>query len=571
MSMGNEVRRLRYEAEVMAATHTARREALTLAARLARECGRLRSLAGHLGTPAGSGADPVAAIEADIQALREEVEREGWPLPDVSDLSSSLPRPDAPPAGNGQVPAAAALDWPRADQPSVVPVPALAATPENPPAPLHITVLGAGHVGLVTAACLAQLGHSVVCTDHVTDRVEGLVRGICPFTEPGLDALLREDLAARRLSFSADNGAAVADADVVLICLPTPESADGHADMTALEDAAREIGPHLRAGAIVAQKSTVPVGSCRNVAAWLGRCDVAVVSNPEFLREGSALADFFHPDRVVIGADDPWAAETVAGLYRRLGTQIMTMSPESAELVKYASNGMLATRLSYINDIATICELVQADVTDVIRGMGGDRRIGQFYLEPGPGWGGSCFHKDADALVEIAGDAGLDFALLRTVVESNRAHQARVADRIEEIAGGSVKGRNVAVWGLTFKTGTNDRSRSPSLAIAARLRDRGATIQAYDPTVHGPVSGIKVCPSPLAACEDASVLFVATGWDELSQVDLGELRQVMDRPAILDGRRLLDPVAANNHGFTYAAVGQPISRHPGGAAQATVT
>ncbi|HTZ30333.1 MAG TPA: nucleotide sugar dehydrogenase [Streptosporangiaceae bacterium] len=545
--------------EVVSAASEARREVLKAITRLAAECQRARSVA-HAG--AGASPDTLDAIQASLQALGDEIQDTEWPLPAALDPSASLIKlgarsPLSDPAS------AAALAEALAAAPSLITGPAGRAADGDAPGPsaettpLQVAVLGAGYVGLTTAACLAQLGHSVVCTDHVAARVERLAQGTSPLFEPGLESLVRRGLAAGRLSFNADNGIAAGAADVVILCLPTPKDGDGRADLAALRDAATEIGPGLRAGTVVVDKSTVPVGACRDVAAWLGRSDVSVVSNPEFLREGSALDDFFHPDRVVIGADDPQAASKVAGLYRSLDTEILTMAPESAELVKYASNGFLATKLSFANEIATLCELAGADVADVIKGMGGDRRIGPHFLEPGPGWGGSCFPKDTEALGWIARDAGLDFAVLRAVIESNQAHEMRMADRIEQLAGGSVKDRTVAVWGLTFKASTDDRRASPSLAIAGHLRDRGATIQAYDPTVRGEVPGIVVCPTPVAACEHASALFVATEWDELGDVSLAEVRQVMDRPAILDGRHVLDPADATGNGFTYAAVGGP--------------
>ncbi len=552
------------EIEVISAARAARREVLQATTRLTAESGRLRNLDQHN----GAGPDPLAVVEAGLRALQEEAQHAEWPLPVALDPSASLLKISAQPVVSDPA-SAAALAEALTSAPALVTGPALDGDTAGPalggdtegpalsPTPLQVAVLGAGYVGLTTAACLAGLGHSVVCTDHVAARVEGLAQGTSPLFEPGLEALVRKGLAAGRLSFNPDNGAAASEADVVILCLPTPEGADGRADLAALQDAATEIGPRLRPGAVVVDKSTVPVGSCRDVAGWLGRDDVAVVSNPEFLREGSALADFFHPDRVVIGADDPQAAAKVTDLYRSLDTTILTMGPESAELVKYASNGCLATKLSFANQIATLCELVRADVADVIKGMGGDRRIGPLFLEPGPGWGGSCFPKDTEALMWIARDAGLDFALLRAVVESNQAHGTRLVDRIEELAGGSVRGRTVALWGLTFKASTDDRRASPSLAIAAQLRERGATIQAYDPTVRGEVAGIAVRPTAVAACEHASVLFIATEWDELRRVDLSDIRGVMDRPAILDGRHLLDAAEATGHGFTYAAVGRP--------------
>jgi UDPglucose 6-dehydrogenase len=547
-----------FDVKLVTAAEAARSEVLRSVSQLDDVRGQSPDVDGRKGTEPDQGKEPAGEMDELLRALRLEVQRPGWPLPAGFDSTSSILDATVLPAEDSEPGSLVSVEPGRPDA-----APPLAAV-DQPPASqapqesLQVAVIGAGYVGLTTAACLAHLGHSVVCTDRLADRVAQLIRGVPPFYELGLEELLGQSLATGRLSFGGDNIAAVAGADIVLLCLPTPEGADGRADVAALEDAARKIGPHLAAGAIVVDKSTAPVGSCRSLAGWLGRPDVAVVSNPEFLREGSALDDFLRPDRVVIGADDPAVAAKVSQLYQSLDTEILTMRPKSAELVKYASNGFLATKLSYSNCIATLCELVDADVGDVLRGMGSDRRIGPLFLAPGPGWGGSCFPKDTDALVRIADDAGFDFKLLREVVASNRAHEVRLVDRIVELAGGSVEGRTVAMWGLTFKAHTDDRRESPSLAIAHQLTERGARVQAYDPTVHGPVHGLTVRLTPVTACEHAVVLFVATEWEELRHVDLSEVSRVMDRKAILDGRDLLDADEALANGFVYAAVGRPL-------------
>jgi UDPglucose 6-dehydrogenase len=339
--------------------------------------------------------------------------------------------------------------------------------------------------------------------------------------------------------------------------VPTPQAADGSAEMGYIEEAARQIGPRLRSEAIVINKSTVPVGSTRVVERALGRDDVFVVSNPEFLREGSAVHDCLNPDRIVIGSDDQAAAIRVAALFEGIKATVVVTDPATAETIKYASNAFLATKVSFVNALANLCEAVGADVRDVVFGMGYDPRIGFEFLKPGPGWGGSCFPKDTHALVHIGDEAGYDFSLLRGVIAVNDEQHERVAAKVVAAAGGSVEGRTVAVWGLAFKARTDDIRDSPAIEVVRRLRQRGARVRAYDPQARGQVDGVERCSDPYAACEDAAVLVVLTEWDEFRWLDLEKVHELMAVPSIVDARNLLDPAAARRRGFAYEGLGRP--------------
>lgn len=567
--------RLRYvETELKAAGQGTQREVVRTLGLMTDELERVKGLEEIYGMSPASTQSQRPEVERALVELRERAEIPGWPLPgdvasvpsifddeDDDELSLFSATPTLHLASNGSTAADDSAPSVGGNGAGASPAGAQPEAAARGPAgydrepAFQVAVLGAGYVGLTAATCLAHLGHSVRCTDRLGDRVAQLNRGRPLIVEHGLETLLHEGLAAKKLSFGTDNTQAVGDADIVMLCLPTPEGADGRADLSALRQVAQEIGPHLRPGAIVVDKSTAPVGTSRQVAARLGRDDVAVVSNPEFLREGTALSDFLNPDRVVIGTDDPEAAAKVASMYRSLDAEIQIMGPESAELVKYASNACLATKLSYVNCVADLCEAVHANVDDVVRGMGSDRRIGPLFLEPGPGWGGSCFPKDTEQFLWTSRDAGFPFTLLEEVIASNQMHELRQADRIQALAGGSLEGHTVALWGLTFKAHTDDMRESPAVAIAARLQGRGAKVQAYDPAARVTPPGITVCRSPLEACRGASVLFIATEWEELRRVDLAEVHEVMERPAIFDSRRLLDPQTAQDMGFTYQAVG----------------
>jgi UDPglucose 6-dehydrogenase len=426
-----------------------------------------------------------------------------------------------------------------------------------------IAVIGAGYVGLTTAACFADLGHRVTCADVVPEKVERLSQGDIPILEAGLPEMVRAGIDGGRLSFVLGAGPAVADAEFVYLCVPTPQSDDGSADLSYIRDAAAEIGPLLVPECVVVNKSTVPVGSARVVEEVLGRDDVRVVSNPEFMREGSAVHDFMHPDRIVIGSDDQVAAARVASLFSALRAPVIVTDPASAETIKYASNAFLAAKVSFANAVANVCEGVGADVRDVLLGMGYDKRIGFEFLKPGPGYGGSCFPKDISALIRIAEDAGYDFGLLRGVDQVNGEQFERVVGKVERMAGGSLDGRVVAAWGLTFKARTDDLRQSPALEVLRRLGARGADVRAYDPAVTPDeaesdrrLDGISVGADPYGVCEGAAVLVVLTEWDEFRRLDFAKVTAALAEPRVVDARNLLDPAAMRRRGFVYEGIGR---------------
>jgi UDPglucose 6-dehydrogenase len=422
-----------------------------------------------------------------------------------------------------------------------------------------IAVIGTGYVGLTTGAYLAHLGHQVTCADILEEKVARLNRGDVPILEAGLDELVSEGLAAGRLAFVVGATPAVEDAEFVFLCVQTPQGEDGSADLTYIREAAAEIGPHLQPEAIVINKSTVPVGSTRVVEQALGRDDVFVVSNPEFLREGSAVHDCLNPDRIVIGSDDQAAAMRVAALFESLKAPLVITDPASAETIKYASNAFLATKVSYVNALANVCEAVGADVREVVLGMGYDKRIGFEFLKPGPGWGGSCFPKDTRAMVRIAEDAGYDFGLLKGVITVNDEQYERMASKVERMLEPPVSEATVAVWGLTFKARTDDLRDSPAIEVIRRLQRRGATVRAYDPAVpeaRPGLEGIEVLDDPYAVCEGADVLVVLTEWDEFRWLDFAKVAGLMHSARLVDTRNLLEPAAVRRRGFTYDGLGR---------------
>ncbi len=420
----------------------------------------------------------------------------------------------------------------------------------------RIAVIGTGYVGLTTGACFAHIGHEVICADIDTDKVARLQRGEIPILEAGLDNLVKEGLEDGRLQFVVGAAAAVENCEFAYLCVPTPQGDDGSADLSYIEAAAREIGPLLPSEAIVINKSTVPVGSTRVVERALGRDDIAVVSNPEFLREGSAIHDFLNPDRIVIGAEDQAAAVKVSSLYIGITAPVIVTDPASAETIKYAANAFLATKISFINAVAAVCEAVGADIKDVALGMGYDSRIGHEFLKPGPGWGGSCFPKDTRAMVHIAETAGYDFHLLRGVVEVNDEQLRRVTAKIVAAAGGSVDGKRIAVWGLTFKARTDDLRESPSLSIISQLLALGAIVRGYDPSGPGPIDGIEVVDDPFVAVEGAAVLAVLTEWDEFRWLDIDKVASLVAAKEVVDARNLLDRTAFIRRGFNYYGIGR---------------
>jgi UDPglucose 6-dehydrogenase len=424
---------------------------------------------------------------------------------------------------------------------------------------ISTAVVGTGYVGLSTGVGLSELGHAVICADIDAKKIEILNTGKSPIAEAGMDDGINRNVASGRLSFTTDVLGAVGNASIVFLCLPTPQGDDGSADLSYIETAAKQIGKHLLPGTVVVNKSTVPVGSSTLVAQWLNRDDVYVVSNPEFLRQGTALHDFLHPNRIVVGGNNAEAVEKVANLYASVDAPILRMNAASAESLKYAANSFLATKLTFVNAIADICELVGADIFDVVEGLGMDPRIGSEFLKPGPGWGGSCFPKDTRALVKIAEGNGYDFALLRGVIQTNDEQYERIALKIVEVCGGSVKGKIIASWGLTFKAHTDDLRDSPAIQILTLLHEMGAVIRAYEPSstgVYAAFPWIELVGSAVEVCEGADALAVLTEWPEFSGVDENAVAVVMKSLAVVDGRNVLNPEVWKSVGFAYRGVGR---------------
>ena len=424
---------------------------------------------------------------------------------------------------------------------------------------MKTTIVGTGYVGLSTGVGLSELGHSVTCADIDSKKIEILNTGNSPVAEVGIDDGIRRNVAAGRLAFTTDVLGAVSDASIVFLCLPTPQGDDGSADLSYIEAVAKQIGKHLLPGTVIVNKSTVPVGSSIQVAQWLDRDDVYVVSNPEFLRQGTALHDFLHPNRIVVGGDNAEAVEKVASLYASVDSPILRMNAASAEALKYAANSFLATKLTFVNAIADICELVGADIFDVVEGLGMDPRIGKEFLNPGPGWGGSCFPKDTRALVKIAESNGYDFALLRGVIQTNDEQYERIALKVVELCGGSVRGKVIASWGLTFKAHTDDLRDSPAIAVLTLLHDMGAVIRAYEPSATGVYAAfpwIELVGSAVGVCEGADALAVLTEWPEFAGVDVADISSLMKSKSVVDGRNVLNPESWKSAGFAYRGVGR---------------
>ncbi|HKR52061.1 MAG TPA: UDP-glucose/GDP-mannose dehydrogenase family protein [Pseudonocardiaceae bacterium] len=434
----------------------------------------------------------------------------------------------------------------------------------------RIAVIGSGYVGLTTGACLASLGHRVVCADVDEAKVARLSGGEVSILEPGLPELVAEGLAAGRLRFVVGAAAAVAQgadaAEVVFLCVQTPMGAGGAADLSAVESVATEIRELLSPGCVVVNKSTVPVGTAVRTAQLLDRPDVAVVSNPEFLREGSAVEDFLNPDRIVVGCDAQDAAERVAALYARLGAPTVLTDAASAELVKYAANCFLAMKLSYVNAIAELCERFGADVLDVTEGIGYDRRIGQAFLQPGPGWGGSCLPKDTHALLQVCATVDFDFALLRASLDTNTHQQHRMVDKVRDAVGGSLAGKRIGLLGLTFKAGTADLRDSPALTVAALLAAEGAELIGYDPAVPAAVPGLtddlQLTDDPVKVASGAAALVVLTEWPEFRVLDWGRLAELVERRVVVDTRNLLDADVLRRVGFEVRGVGRRALSRP---------
>jgi UDPglucose 6-dehydrogenase len=420
----------------------------------------------------------------------------------------------------------------------------------------RIVVVGTGYVGLTTGACLSSLGHDVICVDVDTVKVARLAAGRVDIMEPGLAELVARGLTSRRLSFVVGARAAVADAEAVFLCVPTPMGAGGAADLRAVESVAAEIREVLPAGCALVTKSTVPVGTSKRIRELLDRDDVPVVSNPEFLREGSATADFLHPERIVVGSDDAAAAHWVAGLYRDLAAPTVVTDAASAELVKYAANCFLAMKLSYVNSMAELCERLGADIDAVTEGMGYDARIGRSYLRPGPGWGGSCLPKDTSALLRIAESVRFDFGLLAAAIGENLAQRDRIIAKIAGAVGGALAGARIGLLGLAFKAGTDDLRDSPALAVAAVLAAHGAEVSAYDPAVDAELPGMTVVDDAYRAAKGADAVVVLTEWAEFRRLDWAHLAELMAGDSVVDTRNLLDPQTVLAAGLSWQGIGR---------------
>lgn len=434
---------------------------------------------------------------------------------------------------------------------------------------MRIAMIGTGYVGLVSGACFSEFGVDVVCVDKDTAKIDRLLAGEMPIYEPGLEDMVASNVAAGRLEFTTDLAAAVASADAVFIAVGTPSRrGDGYADLSYVFAAAEEIAAALNGYTVVVTKSTVPVGTGRRVAEIIGDvrpdADFGVASNPEFLREGSAIGDFMRPDRVVIGGDSDRALEVLRELYRPLflnETPIVEASLETAELIKYAANTFLATKITFINEMADLCEAVGADVQDVSRAMGLDGRIGSKFLHAGPGYGGSCFPKDTLALVRTAQDAGAPTRIVETVEAANTARKARMAQKIISACGGSVRGKKIGVLGLTFKPNTDDMRDSPSLQIIPALQEGGAEIAAFDPQGMDEAmelqSGIAWCGDAYEPLEGADALAIITEWNEFRALDLARVKSLMKRPLMVDLRNIYKPEDMEAAGFEYVSIGRP--------------
>jgi UDPglucose 6-dehydrogenase len=434
---------------------------------------------------------------------------------------------------------------------------------------MRIAMIGTGYVGLVSGACFADFGHFVTCIDKDADKIAALQKGEIPIYEPGLNQLVASNAAAGRLNFSLDLKDAVAQADAVFIAVGTPSRrGDGHADLSYVHAAAHEIAENLKGFTVVITKSTVPVGTGDDVERIITetnpRADVIVASNPEFLREGAAIRDFKHPDRIVVGTEDERARKVIAEIYRPLylnQAPIMYTGRRTAELIKYAANAFLATKITFINEIADLAERAGADVQEVARGIGLDNRIGAKFLHAGPGFGGSCFPKDTRALVKTAQDHGVPLRIVEAVLAVNDTRKRAMARKVATALGGNLRGRTVGVLGLTFKPNTDDMREAPSIPLITALHDLGATVKAYDPIAMDQAKlelpDVTYCDSPYSCAAKADALVIVTEWEQFRALDLTRLKKEMAQPVIVDLRNIYRPDEMAEHGFTYESVGRP--------------
>lgn len=430
----------------------------------------------------------------------------------------------------------------------------------------EICVIGTGYVGLVTGVCFADLGNTVHCLDIDEERIQKLKQGRMPIYEPGLEEIVERNVKAKRLFFTTSYKEALETAKFAFIAVGTPSGADGEADLNAVHSAAESIAKSVQHPIIVVNKSTVPVGTGDSVADIIQKArsddplDFSVVSNPEFLREGSAISDFMNPDRIVLGSTHREAAEEVAKLYQPLRTTIMITDLRTAEMIKYASNAFLATRISFINEIANICDELGADVREVADGMGMDKRIGRGFLDAGLGWGGSCFPKDVKALAHMAVLHNTHPQLLQAVMDINRNQRRRVVYKLRKVLGGSLTDKQIGILGLSFKPNTDDMREAPAVEIIHLLENEGAQVRAYDPqameNAKKELPNIQLCDNPYETAENADALVLATEWNEFKQLDFQKLYQLMRTPILVDGRNQWDSKKLHQTGFTYFGIGQ---------------
>jgi UDPglucose 6-dehydrogenase len=432
---------------------------------------------------------------------------------------------------------------------------------------MRVAMIGTGYVGLVSGACFADFGHEVVCVDKDASKIDGLNAGRMPIWEPGLDNLVKANVERGRLSFTTDLAEGVKGAEAVFIAVGTPaRRGDGHADLTFVYQAVRELAAHIQPGTVVVTKSTVPVGTGDRICEILeeeGARDISVASNPEFLREGAAIADFKHPDRIVVGAEDRHAEEVLKEIYRPLflnRAPILFTGRRTAELTKYAANAFLAVKISFINEIANLCEAVDADVQDVARGIGLDNRIGPKFLHAGPGYGGSCFPKDTLALLQTAEQAGLDQRIVRTTVEVNDSRKAEMVERVSRALGGDLAGKRIGLLGLAFKPNTDDMRDAPSIPLVEGLESRGASICAFDPVARSHAEqmmpNVDFASDPYAVAKNADALVVVTEWDEFRGIDLDRVAASMAGKVLVDLRNVYDRQDAEKAGLTYWGMGR---------------
>ena len=435
---------------------------------------------------------------------------------------------------------------------------------------MNIAMIGTGYVGLVTGTCFAEFGHTVSCIDKNAEKITALQNGKMPIYEPGLDVMVRHNVQEGRLSFTTEMAKAIPEADAVFIAVGTPTSrrGDGYADLTYIHAATRELAPFLQGYTVVVDKSTVPIGTARQVERIIREtrpdADFDMASNPEFLREGAALGDFMRPDRVVIGVESPQAEQVLRAIYKPLflrDTPIVSTGIETAELTKYAANAFLAVKISYINEIANVCEAVGANVSDLAKAIGMDGRIGSKFLHPGPGYGGSCFPKDTLALMRIVQEYGENVRIVSAAVEVNAAQKARMVKKIREMLGGSETGKSIAILGLTFKPETDDMRDAPALTILPALLEKGALLRVHDP--QGMPEARKMLPegityvgSAYEAVQDADCVVLMTEWNQYRALDLEKLRRLMRQPIFIDLRNVYDPETLRRLGFAYTGVGR---------------